>query len=118
MIHLNRRRHTEDDRVGGGDMEPFSMVLDLSKHCIETELRIRYHRRLSDYFKAGGDRERIEWEIEMLKAWLERGAFERLRNRHKALAGGSRARVEMRVGPEGKAALLIDDRVAARLPVE
>jgi len=92
--------------------------LDLSRHCIETEIKKRYNRRLADYFKAGSDKKRIEAEIELLGACLEKAAFNDLRSRHKTLAGGSRADVKLTLRRDGQAVILIDGHVAALLRID
>jgi hypothetical protein len=69
--------------------------LDLSKHCVETEIRRRYNRALSDYFKSGADRQALEAKIELLQHALENLDFYFLRSRYPALAGGSDAEVDL-----------------------
>jgi hypothetical protein len=65
--------------------------LDLSAHCVETEIRRQYDIRISRYFKAGasGDKADLEREIELLLEALENFDFKRLRSRHSFLAGSS-----------------------------
>jgi len=65
--------------------------LDLSAHCVETEIRRQYNIRISCYFKAGasGDKANLETEIEILLEALENFDFKRLRSRHAFLAGSS-----------------------------
>ena len=65
--------------------------LDLSAHCVETEIRRQYNIRISRYFKAGasGDKADLETEIELLVEALENFDFKRLRSGYPALAGGS-----------------------------
>lgn len=65
--------------------------LDLSAHCVETEIRRQYNVRISLYFKAGAsiDKTELETEIELLVEALENFNFKRLRGRHPFLAGSS-----------------------------
>lgn len=64
------------------------MELDLSRHCIETEIRRRYNQALSQYFGPHANRSRLEEQISLLKAALESFDFPGLRSRYPALAGG------------------------------
>lgn len=64
--------------------------LDLSNHCIETEIKRRYNLEISAYFKAGlEEQQRLELIIDMLRLALESFDFARLRARHPELAGGA-----------------------------
>lgn len=65
--------------------------LDLSAHCIETEIRRQYNIRISRYFKAGASNDKtvLETEIELLLEALENFDFKRLRSGRLSLAGGS-----------------------------
>ncbi len=77
--------------------------LDLSKHCIATEMRRLYNRAVSKYFKTTGvDKPRLEQQIEALRWCLATMDFGRLRSTHKALAGGTDAAVTL----EAKGTLL------------
>jgi len=68
--------------------------LDLSRHCIETELKRRHNRAVSDYFKAG-PREKLLVEpiIDMVRSALETLDFARLRDRYRALGGGTHCKI-------------------------
>jgi hypothetical protein len=62
--------------------------LDLSAHCIETELKKRYNKSICDYFKAELEERRpMEPAIEMIRLALEAFDFAKLRARYPALAG-------------------------------
>lgn len=67
------------------------ITLDLSAHCVETEIRRQYNCRISRYFKAldSDNKTDLEREIELLLEALENFDFKRLRSRHSFLAGGS-----------------------------
>lgn len=61
--------------------------LDLSAHCIETEIKRIYNRALSDYFKAGADQGLIEKRIEITQLALKTFDFAQLRIKYAPLAG-------------------------------
>jgi hypothetical protein len=64
--------------------------LDLSAHCIETEIKKRYNLAISAYFKAGlEEQQRLEPIIDMLRSALESFDFGKLRTRYPELAGGA-----------------------------
>ena len=66
------------------------IILDLSKHCIETEIKKRYNLAISAYFKAGlEEQQRLEPIIDMLRSALESFDFAKLRTRYPELAGGA-----------------------------
>jgi hypothetical protein len=69
--------------------------LDLSRHCVETEVRRLYNRALSEYFRAGQDKSRIEQTIELTQHALQTFDFGRLRTTHAPLAGHSNAKVSL-----------------------
>ncbi|KJS32881.1 MAG: hypothetical protein VR64_04955 [Desulfatitalea sp. BRH_c12] len=69
--------------------------LDLSRHCIETEVRRLYNRALSGYFRAGQDKSRIEQTIDLTQHALQTFDFGRLRATHAPLAGQSNAKVSL-----------------------
>jgi hypothetical protein len=72
------------------------VVLDLSRHCIQTALRRRYEDRLAQYFKPGSDRGALEAEIALLQDALETLDFGALRSRWPPLAGGQPLPVDLR----------------------
>jgi hypothetical protein len=64
--------------------------LDLSTHCIETEIKRRYNLEISAYFKAGlEEQQQLEPIIDILRLALETFDFARLRAQHPELAGGA-----------------------------
>jgi len=67
--------------------------LDLSRHCIATEVKRRHNRRISDYFKGRGDSDAVEAEITLLTRALDELDLPALRGRHRLLAGGEVANV-------------------------
>jgi len=70
-------------------MDRLSLVieLDLQRHCIETDIRRKYNRHLSQYFQSPEDRDSIEQRIALLKHALETLDFAQLRNKYPALSG-------------------------------
>ena len=63
--------------------------LDLSGHCIETELKRQYNRLIAEYFKAGPEEKAlVEPKIAMLRLALETLDFTRLRAGQPILCGG------------------------------
>ncbi|MGD9186874.1 MAG: hypothetical protein PVI89_01605 [Desulfobacteraceae bacterium] len=82
--------------------------LDLSTHCIETELNRRYNRAISEYFKAGlEEQKRLEPIIDMLRLALETLDFAKLRARYPALSGGAHRNI--RISCKGKHVLITID---------
>jgi hypothetical protein len=85
------------------------ILLDLSKHCIETEAKRIYEESLVQYFKAS-DSKRLELEekIEGLKNFIEYQDLNHLRSSHPALAGR-----------EGcKAVLHVLDRILFKIEID
>ncbi len=67
-----------------------NIQLDLSTHCIETELKRQYNKSISDYFKAGlKERRSMEPAIDMIRLALETFDFAKLRAGYPALSGGT-----------------------------
>ena len=70
--------------------------LDLTTHCIETELRRCYNKALAAYFKAGcREKGRLEQTIELASRALETLNFAKLRTQYPALAGGTDRQVSL-----------------------
>jgi len=64
------------------------ILLNLSKHCIETEAKRIYEESLMQYFKVSDSkRPELEEKIEGLKNFLEYSDFNHLRSSHPALSG-------------------------------
>lgn len=64
------------------------ILLDLSKHCIETEAKRIYEKSLTQYFKVpDSKRPGLEEKIEGLRNFLEYSDFSHLRSSHPSLAG-------------------------------
>ena len=76
------------------------VVLDLTRHCIETAAR-REHRRLRDVLLQAAEPDgALEARLTLLQRFLEQTDFRRLRARDPRLCGGSPVRVAVR-GLEG-----------------
>ena len=72
------------------------LVLDLSKHCIATEIKRQYNKALSDYFRGRGDQSLLEERIEILTALLQQGELPGLRSRYPELDASSPSDVRLR----------------------
>ena len=95
-----------------------NIELDLSKHCIQTEIKRHYNRALARYFKSGSDdKPRIEQHIALFSYLLEHFDFPQLRSRHAALAGGTDAEVILFVESDRQVRLSIkNDTAETTLP--
>ncbi|MCP3955447.1 MAG: hypothetical protein GY697_24985 [Desulfobacterales bacterium] len=87
------------------------MHLDLSKHCIQTEIKRLYNRSVSRYFTLKKEDPQLATDIEMLKTALECLDFPRLRSGYTELAGGQGTRViELVADDKGRAVVRINGR--------
>ncbi len=87
------------------------MTLDLSKHCIETEIRRLYNRSVSLYLKLGKAEPQLEADIEMLKTALESLDFPSLRSAYRQLAGHSGdCVIELGSRGDGSVAVILDGK--------
>lgn len=84
--------------------------LDLTRHCIATEVKKRYNKALSAYFKRKGDPSLLEQEIECLKKALEKLDFPGLRARYPELAGHHDVPVELACHPDGTLVIFLDGK--------
>ena len=85
------------------------LELDLTRHCIETEVRKLHERCIRDYFIKPEDRPRLEAAVDLLLETLETFDFPALRACHPALAGRTEHRVALDRGPRGTLRILVDD---------
>ncbi|MFO7839314.1 MAG: hypothetical protein R6X08_07435 [Desulfosalsimonadaceae bacterium] len=85
------------------------MKLDLSRHCIETEMKRQYNKALSQYFKAktDADRQPLEARIDMLQKGLENFDFNRLRAGYPELRGDIEAEISLASQEEEKPPLIL-----------
>jgi len=64
--------------------------LNLTRHCIETEIKRQYNKAVSAYFKADRkEKHGLESIIEVMRRALEILDFSHLRTRYPPLAGGT-----------------------------
>lgn len=82
--------------------------LDMSRHCIATEVKRCHNRRISDYFKGRGDKGAIEAEITLLTRALDELNLPALRGAHRLLAGGEEARVVLSGSGEGPLTITLE----------
>lgn len=83
--------------------------LDLTNHCIETELKKIYHRTISDYFKKNPDRKSLETQLEMITSALSSFDFGGLRTGYPPLRGHSEAKVYLYLDESDIVSILIDN---------
>jgi hypothetical protein len=88
---------------------PLYILLDLRRHCIETETKRLYNRKVARYFKRDENHARLEAEIELLKSALETLNFGRLRSIYPALAGKSDCSVAIKYDKQKNLVILIDN---------
>ncbi len=91
----------------------FKIQLDLSRHCIESEIRRVHNRAVSAYFRADGKREHLEQTIAVTRTALESMDFPALRTRHTPLAGNTNRRVVL-VLDRGEAIVYLDRQPIVR----
>jgi len=84
--------------------------LDLSKHCIETELKKIYNQSISQYFKKSSSNKNLERQIENLKTVLMTLDFGRLRKDFPVLAGHHDDEVILSFDSENNASILINGK--------
>ena len=89
------------------------IILDLSRHCIETEIRKRYNSALSDYFRKGGEDESLEARIEALESALRQLDFSDLRYRHEKLRGGMDTDARLTVKDDGSVQIILEGNIVA-----
>ena len=89
-----------------------NIKLNLSRHCIETEMKRQYNKTISDYFKkkAGDDKQALETRIDLLQQGLETFDFNRLRTQYPELRGEAPAAVELTATAGQKPQLLINGK--------
>lgn len=65
--------------------------LDLSKHCIHTEIKRLYSKTIGTCFRKSAGMDEVEDRIETLREALENFDFGALRTKYRELAGGNPA---------------------------
>ena len=84
------------------------LLLDLTSHCIETEIKREHERAVLSCFKPGADTAAVEKTLTLLQDALTRFDFQRLRSRYPALSGHTDARVVLYSDAEARAGIRID----------
>ena len=84
--------------------------LDLTNHCIQTEVKRRHEAAISRYFKGRGNREAIEAELVLLEKALAAFDFTLLRSRWPVMSGGDDRPVFLVDDDSGRPCLQFDGR--------
>lgn len=84
--------------------------LDLSKHCIETEIKRIYNRVLSRYFKPGADKHTLEQTLEVTRHALEIFDFPSLRSLYPELTGKVAAEVVLSLVENDRLTITINNK--------
>jgi len=94
-------------------MEQLSLKLrlDLSRHCIETEIKRLHNRSVTQYFNSKKDKHQLETRIEVMKNALESFDFPYLRSRYPLLSGGHGEDVFLVVDPNGDTCIITPEEV-------
>lgn len=74
-------------------MNRMKIHLDLTLHCIETEIKRRHEEAISLYFKKKGDKQGLEAKLVLLEKAIQSFDFSYLRDRWPVLSGGHESRV-------------------------
>lgn len=83
--------------------------LDLSKHCIQTEIRRLYTKTIGACFRQTVDPDEVEERIETLRDALECFDFGVLRSKYRSLCGGaSDCRIVLVKNPAGRICISIN----------
>jgi len=96
--------------MGVGE-HPLKIRLDLSRHCIETEIKRLYNRKVGRYFKNDNHKQALENQIETLKNALEQLDFRYLRSRHPMLAGSNEKNIFLNVDADGNMQIITPEEV-------
>lgn len=91
-------------------LKSMKISLDLSTHCIETEIRRVYNRTLSAYFKTDADREALEKTLRLAETALQRFDFQHLRHTYPDLLGGMTAEISLRWDETGEVVVVLGER--------
>ncbi len=108
------KKHAVGPPLGKPSTAP-RIMLDLSRHCIQTALRRCYETRVARYFKSDAPQDVLETEIDLLQRALETLDFGALRSRWPALAGGHRVPVVFTMAGDRIAIELSNETILAPL---
>ncbi|HSO20350.1 MAG TPA: hypothetical protein VLT88_12885 [Desulfosarcina sp.] len=84
--------------------------LDLSGHCIETEVNRRHEAAMSRYFKGREDVDALDAELVLLEAAIDAFDFEGLRSGWPVMAGGEERPVFLTRDDRDRPCLQFDGR--------
>lgn len=83
--------------------------LDLSRHCIETEIKRIYNRTVSACLKPNADLEALEKVLVLTGAALKRFEFQAQRSAYPILQGGGTARAFLIQDASGEVVIVLDE---------
>jgi len=92
-----------------------NIKLNLSQHCVETEIKKCYNQCVSQYFSSDKNKDQLEEQIEILKTALEQFDFRRLRSKHPELGGHNDAEVFLAKDLQCHIIVIINNRILAGL---
>ena len=86
-----------------------NIKLNLSQHCIETEIKLLYNQSVLKYFKAN-DKDQLEKQMKILQHALKTLDFKKLRSTYPELAGQSNDRVELSINDNNQIIIQINGK--------
>jgi hypothetical protein len=101
-----RRMYRINLSCSGTGLMPFDIELDISRHCIETEVKKLHDRAVSAYFGNREDKATLELMIQFTRYALEVIDFSQLRTQHPPLAGNTNLPVRLIADNDALALLL------------
>ncbi|MFP4031472.1 MAG: hypothetical protein ACLFTV_07920 [Desulfococcaceae bacterium] len=94
------------------------ITLDLTRHCVETEIRRQHERTVAEALRPTAEPSAAETRLVWLRSALEGLDFPRLRSDHAALNAESRAEVALEIsGDRRRIQLRLDGKTAAEAPL-
>lgn len=88
--------------------------LDLSRHCLETEIRRQHERTVAEALRPNADAAGTETRLVWLRSALDGLDFQRLRSDHPSLNAESQADVALEIsGDLSRIQLRVDGKIAA-----
>jgi hypothetical protein len=93
------------------------ILLDLSKHCIQTAAKVSYEASLKEYFALSGEAaDELEARIEGLRNFLEKTDFPFLRSQTQALCGGECGKATLEISGEDRFMVTVaNQRISVKL---
>ena len=86
-----------------------NIKLNLSQHCIETEIKLLYNQSVLKYFKAN-DKNQLEKQMKILQHALKTLDFKKLRSTYPKLAGQCSDRVELSMNDNNQIIIQINGK--------